>query len=53
MSKPRKLIISIQDSSFRQRYANDILDLFWQHMSEGVKDKLDSDTKGKLEYIQK
>ena len=47
------VIISIQDSSFRQRYANDILNLFWQHMSEGVKDKLDSDTKGKLEYIQK
>lgn len=47
------VINSITDASFKKEYASELLSIFWQHMSEDIKYKLDPNTMDKLSFIQK
>ena len=46
------VINSIENASFRQLYASELLRIFWQYMSEDTKYKLDLNTMDKLSFIQ-
>lgn len=46
-------IRDIKDQGFKKSYSREILNLFWNFMNKNNKNKLTSDTKNKLSYIQK